>query len=335
MGSWNTSPSWNDFDNINGGQQFSNRLSPEDLNKLAENIAYLYENQGENEYLGEYAGGTYLKGAIVKYSDGNIYLCIKDTDDEQVPTNAEYWQMLNEEGEEIPEISEALALTASTDGAEEGELVIAYSLSEKVALPTGTNKQLGLVEDADFIASNIKSGANIFGLEGTYEGEVIEEYDGTIVIETEEAEDELAGTWVLNTDIGGWTDGNASFYIEGSFNCYDGSNNLQLGVPIECFSLYNITGSGTTFTNVQIDSGLTYINSDLGFPQEFMIYQVYYSRTGTYKGYVITENGHVKKCAPESDEGLKVRTFTITSKLSEVTNGDILLTWLKANATKQ
>lgn len=29
------------------------------------------------------------------------------------------------------------------------------------------------------------------------------------------------------------------------------------------------------------------------------------------------------------------KTITITSKLSEVTNGDTLLTWLQANATKQ
>jgi hypothetical protein len=29
------------------------------------------------------------------------------------------------------------------------------------------------------------------------------------------------------------------------------------------------------------------------------------------------------------------KTITITSKLSEVTNGEALLTWLKANATKQ
>lgn len=97
MASWNSSPSWTNFDNINGGQRFSNMLSPEDLNALAENIAYLYENQGENEYLGAYAGGNYRVGAIVKYSDGNIYRCIKDTDDEQEPPNATYWERLNEQ----------------------------------------------------------------------------------------------------------------------------------------------------------------------------------------------------------------------------------------------
>jgi hypothetical protein len=171
MATWKESPNWTPFDDINGGQQFSNMLSPEDLNALAENIAYLYENQGENEYVGEYAGGNYRAGAIVKYSDGNIYLCIKDTDDEQEPTNATYWQMLNKQGETIPEISEPLTLYASKEGADEGELVIVYDLTEKVALPVATNKRLGLIEDANFIASNIKKDVSIFGLRGTYEGE--------------------------------------------------------------------------------------------------------------------------------------------------------------------
>jgi hypothetical protein len=96
MAKWNEGANWTPFDDINGGQQFTNALTPEDLNKLAENIAYLYAHQGENEYLGAYAGGNYRAGAIVKYSDGNIYLCIKDTDDEQEPTDATYWEMLNE-----------------------------------------------------------------------------------------------------------------------------------------------------------------------------------------------------------------------------------------------
>jgi hypothetical protein len=99
VANWNTTPKWTDFNNINGGEQFSRKLMAEDLNALAENIAYLYAHQGENEYLGNYIEGrNYLKGAIVKYSDGNIYRCIKDLDDQQSPANAEYWEMLNEKG---------------------------------------------------------------------------------------------------------------------------------------------------------------------------------------------------------------------------------------------
>lgn len=51
-----------------------------------------------NQWLGEYVDGTgYKTGAIVSY-EGNIYICIKDLDDMQDPTNAEYWRMLNEAG---------------------------------------------------------------------------------------------------------------------------------------------------------------------------------------------------------------------------------------------
>lgn len=128
---------------------------------------------GDSSWCGEYVDGTiYKTGAIVSY-EGNIYICIKDLDDMQDPTNAEYWEMLNEESEaeDIPEISEPLTLMASKEGAEEGELVVAYNLSEKVALPTGTNKQLGFLKDENFIPSNIKKGASIFGLTGAYGGE--------------------------------------------------------------------------------------------------------------------------------------------------------------------
>lgn len=99
MAEWGSEPIWTPFEDINGGQQFEKKFSAKDLNALAQNIAYLYANKGENEYLGDYIEGVnYLKGAIVKYSDGNIYRCIKDLDDQQSPTNANYWEMLNEKG---------------------------------------------------------------------------------------------------------------------------------------------------------------------------------------------------------------------------------------------
>lgn len=252
----------------------------------------------EEQYLGEYVDGTgYKEGAIVSYN-GNIYICIKDLDDMQEPTNAEYWEMLNEENvvevipdgyikptgtkeitendtydvtefasvkvnvptgsgedivlqektvtptkatqtitadsgkdglskvtvnpipseyiipsgaitltennktydvtdkasvkvevevEEIPEISEPLTLIASKDGAEEGELVIAYNLSEKVALPVATNEPLGFIEDENFVPSNIKNGVKIFGVTGEYEaeGETVAVWNGTGITYTE------------------------------------------------------------------------------------------------------------------------------------------------------
>ena len=53
-------------------------------------------NAGESSWCGEYIDGTiYKTGAIVSY-EGNIYICIKDLDEMQDPTNTEYWKKLNE-----------------------------------------------------------------------------------------------------------------------------------------------------------------------------------------------------------------------------------------------
>lgn len=45
MAEWGSEPIWTPFEEINGGQQFSKKFGAQDLNALAENIAYLYEHQ--------------------------------------------------------------------------------------------------------------------------------------------------------------------------------------------------------------------------------------------------------------------------------------------------
>lgn len=134
--------------------------------------------EGDSAWCGEYRDGSYLTGAIVSYN-GNVYLCIKDTDDEQEPTDTEYWQMLNEEGEAIPEFSEVEDFTVFLDEPDEGTLTVAYSTPQDVKLPAPSGSasavRLASVDDENFIPSNIKKGVSIFGLEGAYEGEVIPE----------------------------------------------------------------------------------------------------------------------------------------------------------------
>ena len=85
------------------------------------------------------------------------------------------------EVEVIPEFTEVEDFTVSVNGLE-GEVEISYDVSEKVALPAGSPARLASVSDENFIASNIKKDVSIFGLTGVYEGETVEEYDGTISI---------------------------------------------------------------------------------------------------------------------------------------------------------
>lgn len=147
--------------------------------------------EGESSWCGEYRDGSYLTGAIVSYN-GNVYLCIKDTDDEQEPTDTEYWQMLNEEGEVIPEYTEVEDFTVFLDEADEGTITVAYSTPQDVKLPAPSGSasavRLASVDDENFIPSNIKKGVSIFGLEGEYEGEgtgPLSIYDGEYEVVTD------------------------------------------------------------------------------------------------------------------------------------------------------
>lgn len=183
MPTWPTIPTWSDPTEINKGNRYNARdgVTAADLNLIITNLMYLKEYGGLSEYswLGEYVeGASYRAGAIVRYQ-GNIYLCIQDLDDQQDPTDAAYWQMLNTE---IPEIGASVALNGIAE--EEGSLTVAYTLAEEAVLPAAANKQLGVLLDANFIKSNIKSGESVFGLVGTYAGEAPEIYDGTINIES-------------------------------------------------------------------------------------------------------------------------------------------------------
>ena len=107
--------------------------------------------------------------------------------------------------------------------------------------------------------------------------------------------DPLAGTWVLNEAI---------------------TFSYSLGLPN--IVSFNFTSNDTSFYGFYFDVNGDGDNS-LGYRtnQEYSFNEIYDSSGNIISG----------------EEAYK--TITITSKLSEVTNGDTLLTWLQANATKQ
>lgn len=196
MATWKESPNWTPFDEINGGQQFTNALTPEDLNALAENIAYLYENQGDevipdhtqsdftlqlaNTASGE-LGVVYSSTEKVSFEaapSGEVIDTFVDTNfvPRNIKKDVEIFGVVGEYegeggGEVIPEFTEVEGFDVFLDEADEGTITVAYSTPQDVKLsaPSGSASavRLASVDDENFIPSNIKSGVSIFGLTGT------------------------------------------------------------------------------------------------------------------------------------------------------------------------
>lgn len=130
-------------------------------------------------------------------------------------------------------------------------------------------------------------------------------------------EDPLAGTWVLNTSLT-LPSSNVAFdaSLEGSMYMYSIDNTLYDGT-IGSFSLRNDLYYIFELQGTNVPNSHFYSDKTSG---DILCYN---------------DMDETVTTSPSSNDGLLLRTFTITSKLSEVTNGDTLLAWLQVNATKQ
>lgn len=130
--------------------------------------------------------------------------------------------------------------------------------------------------------------------------------------------DELAGTWLFNDTLDFSSlrlsqDDSISWSVNFTELGYDGVSNA----PNRIIIYYGIIGyddEGNDVIGYKLD--YPYV-PPVGFPEPYTAYHSIYA--DGFVGWQI-ENS---------------KTITITSKLSEVTNGDALLAWLQANATKQ
>lgn len=129
-----------------------------------------------------------------------------------------------------------------------------------------------------------------------------------------EAQDELQGAWVLNKTVQPY-DGDEKFYVDATCYYVEHGPTLTKG-KVDYFRIDNVP--------------VSYFN--IWFPN-IVATNHYYDSNGYVYGYDTADDEW--EYSPDSDDGVKLRTLTITSKLAEVTNGAELLTWLKANATKQ
>lgn len=142
----------------------------------------------------------------------------------------------------------------------------------------------------------------------------------------EEETVELAGTWLLNEYLSTPTE-SATFYLDGTFYGQYGTGGNDVGYRSLKRLFIRTDWQVVSFSNVidssSIPRALTYYNAN----------DHKYCRN-----YQYTSSTASTFYSAASDT--KVRTFTITSSLSEVVdangnpNGAKLLEWLKANATK-
>lgn len=136
-----------------------------------------------------------------------------------------------------------------------------------------------------------------------YVGETGEVYANGEMYVLEALPDELAGTWVFN-----------------ALN-YNSFVNLGIATNQTITFTLNYIAMGEECTLLKID------NSTAEGKVDFIV--KYFNNSTRLGGFAILEDGEEEW----GDDGTK--TITITSHLADVENGDTLLAWLQANATKQ
>lgn len=152
--------------------------------------------------------------------------------------------------------------------------------------------------------------------------------------ESTEVQDELSGTWVFNQRLD-YDDGiyDHTWLVDGNFYGIDDSR-VIVEYPLKRIRLIGYADGNRRlqyYSNSAIVDDVAYcyntnylwlVSGDIAWESYLKI---------RYSGDTDTTELAVLDVA---DNDI-CRQIIITSKLSEVTNGDTLLTWLKANATKQ
>lgn len=275
-------------------------------------------------------------------------------------------------GEEIPEFSEVEGFDVFLDEADEGTITVAYSTPQDVKLPipsTGSASRLASVDDENFKANNIKKGVSIFGLTGAYEGETVDTWDGTGVVIAPIEEEPTTFTFTIgDTEYEAeegmtWYEWVRSDYSPDSYSCESTESNVYpTGDTYVADSEGNAVIGSTLITEGGVYSieevatedalaGTWVLNDTLTdvypFSNEWVYTLNFTSNNNEYTRFANRPTGTPAKVEQlyygrqmvyqDGDwlAGNAYKTITITTNLSEVTNGEALLTWLQANATKQ
>lgn len=141
------------------------------------------------------------------------------------------------------------------------------------------------------------------------------------------AQDELAGTWLLNRVLPeqDLESGSIIFKVDGQMYSLDENGELAI-VPLKKISLYS------WYTN--------FVSIVTTADKYYSVNAYYIDKTneeGWYASYNYnnTDLGIEVLYRENFSDDARVRQIVITSKLAEVENGSTLLAWLKSNAVKQ
>lgn len=140
---------------------------------------------------------------------------------------------------------------------------------------------------------------------------------GAYLIKEATTTDELAGTWLINSSI---SPNSSNITISG------------LSGNFEFFTYDTYTYEESTLMTIVLSTTSTHVCRVSGATGRGTIaYNSFY----TSEGKIQSQDAYGAINDFDKETYSHMRYITINSRASEVTNGDTLLTWLKANATKQ
>ena len=189
MAQWNENPSWTPFEQINGGNRFERRLSAEDLNTLAENIAYLKSigvtgDATAKEFtvvegLTYYANNKKHTGTMRHFRNiGYTNLSLKPNTNPTAPTG--YFDIYARSGEY-------------------------FYVPPTLSFENLGGEAIASIQEPNLISTNIKKGINIFGLTGSYEGSTIGQWQGGKVYNPDDIAIDNGIYYIcIKTTQGGW-----------------------------------------------------------------------------------------------------------------------------------
>lgn len=289
----------------------------------------------EQEQIIRGSEGSFLSSVSVKAIQASEKTVTENG--EYTPTSGAYYKKVTVN---VPQYTDVSATTAQADDVLQGKSFYPYngapltegtipvqtpsnpeftSKTDAATFPKGyysgaSTVKIADTEQAKIIPENIKKDTVILGVTGTFEG-------GTDTTDaTAAAADILSGktAYVNGVKLTGTIETYTGEEVEDALAGTWVLNDTIIYTNVNAIISFNFTSNNTSFYGFYFD-----VNSDgdnsLGYRtnQQYSFNQIYNSG-----GNIISGKETYK-------------TITITSKLSEVTNGEQLLAWLQANATKQ